>query len=129
MPKDGEIIKETFKAGSLIFCEGDLDFHFYIVESGQVLIFTKGKNGKKLNICKVGAGESFGEFALLSRQARSASAEALTEVKVVKVSAAGYEELLGDLPVWASSMLRSFIERFKNMNELLKSVDQFIPKR
>jgi CRP/FNR family transcriptional regulator, cyclic AMP receptor protein len=129
MGAQGDILKETYQAGKLIFCEGDLDFHFYIVETGEVQIFTKNKTGKKINICKVGPGESFGEFALLSRQPRSASAEAITSVNLVKVSQAGYEELLGDLPVWASSMMKSFIERFKKVNELLKASEQFLPRK
>jgi CRP/FNR family transcriptional regulator, cyclic AMP receptor protein len=129
MASQSDIQKESYQAGSLIFCEGDLDFHFYIVETGEVQIFTKTKTGKRINICKVRQGESFGEFALLSKQARTASAEAITPVKLVKVSQAGYEELLNDLPVWASSMMKSFIERFRNVNELLKSSEQFLPRK
>jgi CRP-like cAMP-binding protein len=129
MSSANDIIKETYSAGETIFFEGDLDSHFYIIESGEVQIFTKDKSGRRLNICKMGPGESFGEFALLSRQPRSASAEAISPVILIKVSEAGYEELLNDLPVWASSMLKSFIERFHNMNDILKNADQFIPKK
>jgi CRP/FNR family cyclic AMP-dependent transcriptional regulator len=129
MATQNDILKETYNAGDTIFFEGDLDQHFYIVETGEVQIFTKNKAGKRVDICKIGAGESFGEFALLSKQPRSASAQALTSVTLVKVSEAGYDELLGDLPIWASSMMKSFIERLRNMNEVLKSADQFLTKK
>jgi CRP/FNR family cyclic AMP-dependent transcriptional regulator len=115
-----EIEKIHFQRGELIFREGDLESHFFIVESGQVQIFSLGKQGQKIDICTIGEGESFGEFALLDKAPRSASALALTECTVIKVSEKGYQQLVDDIPVWASSMLSSFIKRIKNMNDLLK---------
>lgn len=128
MQESAEIIKEVYKPGDYIFFEGDIDFHFYIVQEGQVEIFTKGKTGQRLNIATVTEGESFGEFALLDKQPRSASAQALTECTLIKVSEEGYLQLLEELPVWASSMLKSFSQRLKTMNEKLKNMPQFITK-
>ena len=74
-------------------------------------------------------GESFGEFALLDHASRSASAQAITECWLIKVSEKGYEELLAEIPGWASSMLRSFATRMKNMNTMLAKMPQFIEKK
>lgn len=114
-----QVLRETYKAGEYLFFEGDLDFHFFIVESGQVSIFTKTPDGRRIDIAHVQEGESFGEFALLDRKPRSATAQALVETTVFKISEKGYEQLLAELPVWASSMLRSFAERLRNMNSVL----------
>ncbi|MFN7454178.1 MAG: Crp/Fnr family transcriptional regulator [Pseudobdellovibrionaceae bacterium] len=124
----GHIQKETFKAGEFIFFEGDIDFHFYIVESGSIQIFTKSKAGVRIDISTVEEGETFGEFALLSNAPRSASAQAKTDCILVKVSKEGYEQLLSELPVWASSMLTSFAARLKNLTEALKESPQFLKK-
>ncbi|PIS10512.1 MAG: nucleotide-gated potassium channel protein, partial [Bdellovibrio sp. CG10_big_fil_rev_8_21_14_0_10_47_8] len=124
MQESPDVIKEIYKPGDFIFFEGDIDFQFYIIEQGQVQIFTKSKTGKRINITTVEEGESFGEFALLDKQPRSASAQALTECTLIKVSEKGYEQLLEELPVWASSMLKSFALRLKNMNEKLKESPQ-----
>jgi CRP/FNR family transcriptional regulator, cyclic AMP receptor protein len=115
-----EIQKITFRKGEIIFKEGDSESHFFIIESGEVQIFTLNKQGQKIDIYKIDEGESFGEFALLDKAPRSASALALTDCTVVKVSEKGYQQLVDDIPVWASSMLSSFIKRIKNMNDLLK---------
>lgn len=120
--------RETFEAGQFIFLEGSKDLHFYIIEDGRVEIFTNSA-GNFIKISEVGPGESFGEFALLDRAPRSASARALTNCSVVKVSEEGFEELLAQLPGWASSMLKSFAVRLKSMNERLKSSPQFLPKK
>lgn len=114
-----DVVRESFKAGEYIFFEGDIDYHFYIVEEGQVQIFTKDKQGKRLNIVTVNKSESFGEFAFLERKPRSASAQALTEAVVVRISEKGYEHLLSELPTWANAMLQSFASRIRNMNEVL----------
>ncbi|MEZ0391597.1 MAG: Crp/Fnr family transcriptional regulator [Pseudobdellovibrionaceae bacterium] len=128
MEESAEVLKETYQPGDYIFFEGDIDFHFYIVESGQVNIFTKNKSGHRIDIITVEAGESFGEFALLDKKPRSASAQAVTECTLVKISEAGYHQLLEELPIWASSMLKSFSKRLKSMNEKLKDLPQFLPK-
>ncbi len=112
--------------GEHIFMEGDQDLHFYIVESGQVKIYTKNESGGQVPIITISEGESFGEFALLDKQPRSASAVAITDCLLIKVSQQGYEQLLSELPVWASSMLKSFAGRLKNMNVILKKMPQFI---
>lgn len=122
------ISREEFKAGQFIFNEGDQDQFFYIVETGTVEIFAAapGVHGKFIKISEVGPGESFGEFAMLDRAPRSASARALTAVSLVKVSEQGFEEMLSQIPGWASGMLRSFASRLKSMNERLKDTPQFL---
>ena len=117
--------KEEYKAGDYIFFEGDIDFHFYIIESGEVQIFTKAPDGKRINLLSLKDGESFGEFAFLSRQARSASAQAITACNLIKVTEQGFEQLLSELPVWASSMLKSFAHRLKQTTHLVQVEHQF----
>lgn len=111
---------EVFKAGDFIFFEGDHESHFFIIESGEVSIFTKDKKGQKFEVARLKDGETFGEFALIDDGKRTASAQAITPVKAMKISAEGYEMMLNDLPIWASSMLKSFSNRLKLMNIQLK---------
>jgi CRP/FNR family cyclic AMP-dependent transcriptional regulator len=122
------IVRETYAVDDFIFFEGDIENHFYIVESGSVQIFTKSKLGKRLDILTVEEGESFGEFALLDQKPRSASAQAISEVTLIKVSAEGYQQLVADLPVWASCMMKSFVARLVKMTESMKSSDQFLAR-
>ena len=115
------ITKESFKAGDFIFFEGDIEAHFYIIESGTVKIFSKNKAGQKVELAKLNPGETFGEFALIDKGARTASAQADTDCKLMKISEEGYNIMLNDLPLWASSMLESFSARLKTMNAQLKN--------
>lgn len=128
MDGSAEILKEVYNAGDFIFFEGDIDYHFYIIESGSIQIFSKSKSGQRIDIARVDEGESFGEFAMLDKQPRSASAQAITDCTLIKVSQVGYEQLISELPVWASSMLKSFTKRLRDMNETLKTSPQFLKK-
>lgn len=123
------IAKESYKPGDMIFFEGDIENHFYIVETGVVQIFTKDKVGNRVNIVQIFDGESFGEFAMLDQKPRSATAQAITDVTLVRVSADGFQQLMDELPGWANSMMRSFVDRLKNMTELLKDSDQFLKRK
>lgn len=114
------ITKESFKAGDFIFFEGDIEAHFYIIETGTVKIFSKNKTGQKVELATLSPGETFGEFALIDKGARTASAQAETDCKLMKISEEGYNIMLNDLPLWASSMLESFSARLKTMNTQLK---------
>lgn len=125
MDAQSAIVKETYKPGDYIFFEGDIEHHFYIVESGVVNIFTKDQMGKKISICDIVDGESFGEFALISKSPRSASAQAVTDVVLVKVSEEGFQQLLSELPTWAECMLKSFTDRLQNMTEKIREAEQF----
>jgi CRP-like cAMP-binding protein len=115
-----KISKEKYQIGDYIFFEGDIETHFYIIESGEVAITTKNKQNQRIEVARLRDGETFGEFALIDKGARTASAQAVTDVSLMKISAEGYESMLGELPLWASTMLKSFILRLKQMNEALK---------
>lgn len=119
------IQKESYKPGDFIFFEGDIEGHFYIVETGVVTISTKDVTGKKIHILDVVDGESFGEFALISEIPRSASAQAMTDVVLVRVSAEGFKQILEDLPIWAQCMMKSFVDRLRNMTDKLRESEQF----
>lgn len=115
---------ESYKAGDFIFFEGDIEHHFYIVQTGVVNIFTKDAMGKKIPIADIVDGESFGEFALISKSPRSASAQAVTDVELIKVSEDGFKELLSDLPTWAECMLTSFVDRLRNTTEKIRDLEK-----
>jgi CRP-like cAMP-binding protein len=115
-----KISKEKYQIGDYIFFEGDIETHFFIIESGEVAITTKNKQNQRIEVARLRDGETFGEFALIDKGARTASAQAVTDVSVMKISAEGYETMLGELPLWASTMLKSFILRLKQMNQTLK---------
>jgi CRP-like cAMP-binding protein len=122
----GEISLEEFHPGAYIFFEEDLDYHFYIIDSGEVQIFTKDNDGKRINLATLGPGDSFGELAMIDRSPRSASAQALKFTQVYKISETGYQKLISELPDWTQAILKSFASRIRRMNDILKEQNMIL---
>ncbi len=69
---------KIYKKGSLIFSEGDIGDHVYLIQSGKVRVFKLiGDQDKTLAI--LGPGDFLGEMAIIEKKPRSASAEAVVD--------------------------------------------------
>eukprot|EP00803_Ostreobium_quekettii_P011350 evm.model.scf_945.2 EVM.evm.TU.scf_945.2 scf_945:18680-23149(+) len=86
--------QESFKAGKRIVKQGEQGDRFYIVESGIVGVF---KDGCENPLVKLGPTSYFGELSLLRNDKRAASVICLTNVTVLSLNRAGFDELLGPL--------------------------------
>lgn len=112
--------KVEFKAGDILFQEGDLTTFFYIVESGQVEIYIRNQSGQKVQLSVVNEGEPLGEFAMITKKARTANAAALTDVSAFKVSEEGYKKLMTEIPFWAQMMIKNLIYRLSDSTDTIK---------
>jgi rhodanese-related sulfurtransferase len=83
---------------SIIFRQGDPGDCFYIITSGKVRVFRKDKDGMETQLSVLHAGESFGEMALLTGEARSANVETLEETRLMVLSKEQFERILKDYP-------------------------------
>ena len=122
------ITKMSFNSGETIFLEGDTSSDFYIIESGEVHIMTNYKAGQQIIVAKLKSGDSFGEMALIDNAPRTASAVAHTDCKIMKISEESYDMMLNELPIWASSVMRSFSSRLNHMNDTLKALTEAIKR-
>jgi MFS family permease len=64
-------------AGGVVFDQGDLGDRYYVIESGQVDVLGNGHV-----VATLGAGDGFGEIALLRRTRRTAAVVARTDVRL-----------------------------------------------
>lgn len=69
---------EEYSAGTVIFTEGSSGDWIYLIKSGQVEIY-KALRGKKVVVDMLGPGDIFGEVSFIDKEARSASARAVTD--------------------------------------------------
>ena len=66
----------TYRAGEVVFVEGDIGRALFILESGKVEISRAGPDGAPRVLYTLVPGEFFGEMALLESLSRSATATA-----------------------------------------------------
>ena len=99
---------ERHVAGETIFERGDRGDLMYIVKDGEVTI-TYGE-GRTVT---VGAGESFGEMALIDGHVRSADVQAATDVELYPVDRSLFLVLIQDTPFFALEVMKSLTDRLR----------------
>ncbi len=111
----------TFKAGAMIFAQGDAGDAMYIVESGDVNIHLPGDASHRISLKDLARGEYFGELSLFDEKPRSASALATTDAVLLELDRGTLEEYLARRPRAAMTILRTTSERLRETNMLLSA--------
>jgi NADH dehydrogenase len=97
--------REHYEAGEVIFREGEHGDWLYVVTEGEVEIAQRGSGTEEVPLRRLGAGECFGEIALVHHGPRTATARARTAANLVAVDREAFQSLFATLPP-----LRGFIE-------------------
>lgn len=63
----------TVPAGTVVFDQGDIGDHYYVIESGEAEVVAEGRT-----VVRLRAGQAFGEIALLRQVPRTATVRAAT---------------------------------------------------
>jgi CRP/FNR family cyclic AMP-dependent transcriptional regulator len=71
-----------FQQGETIFFQGDPGQALYLIEAGRVRIYVQDDTGQEISVIFLGAGDIFGELAVIDGLPRSASAAAADETIV-----------------------------------------------
>ncbi|MBN1769674.1 MAG: cyclic nucleotide-binding domain-containing protein [Deltaproteobacteria bacterium] len=101
----------SFPAGERILREGDAGDAAYVVLRGRCRAF-RGTDAGGETLEEIGPGEVFGEVAILTRQPRTASVEALEPVTVLEITRAYLEEEIGS-NYWLTLFVRALARRFR----------------
>jgi CRP/FNR family cyclic AMP-dependent transcriptional regulator len=109
---------KSFGNGEVIFEEGSVGRHMYVVVSGQVDIRMKAGEGEAV-VATLGKGELFGEMALVDSLPRSASAVAVgDDTSAVEIDHAQFAYLVGQQPAFALIILKALSLRLRNQMEV-----------
>jgi CRP-like cAMP-binding protein len=101
-----------FKAGSVIFREGDEARDLFVIKTGQVRIQIGNRT-----ITELGPDSIFGEMALIDNEPRSATATAVTGVELVPVSEKQFLFLVSQTPYFALKVMRVLAKRLRATNK------------
>ena len=94
----GRVRLRTLARTQPVFRQGDRPEAFYVVRRGVLEIVEEDpETGNERQIRTVGRGESFGELALLTGAARTATVRAVDEAEVFEVDKGTFDRLLADM--------------------------------
>ncbi|QPJ62618.1 MAG: response regulator [Candidatus Nitronauta litoralis] len=90
----------SFDKGQIVFNDGDHGDSMFIILSGCIEIFKQNKH-----IAMRGAGDYFGEMAMIEMKPRSASAKALGDSFLIEIGKHAFDKFLGSNP----DIIREFL--------------------
>ncbi|MBI2206878.1 MAG: cyclic nucleotide-binding domain-containing protein [Candidatus Rokubacteria bacterium] len=103
------IVTRTYPKGAVIIHQGDPGDSVFIIEEGSVDIVDERAGGRK--IAALGVGDVFGEMALLTGEARTATAVAAANARVWLIFKAEFDRLLATSPDLAADIRALATER------------------
>ena len=103
------------KAGRVLVDQGKTGHEFFLILDGEA---TVRRNNRK--IASLGAGDYFGELALLAREPRDASVSADTDMKLLILGQREFTGLLDSIPGLAAKILGIMARRLRQAD--LKNV-------
>ena len=109
-----KILPETF-----LFEKGDPPESLYMVKIGEVEIFTRNGQGKKVVVSKMRSGNFFGEIGPLFKRSRTASARAIQATELLELTQEDLEACLIRFPRIREILKEISFRRVVRMNEIL----------
>ncbi len=111
-----------FPKNAVIILDGDESDSLYIILAGKVKVFLTDDEGKEVILNYQGAGEYFGEMALLDESPRSASVITLESSKIAVLSKHDFMQCLSEHPKIAMSIIRHLTTRLRSLTDKVKNL-------
>jgi CRP-like cAMP-binding protein len=108
--------------GATIFVKGDAGTCLFAVVSGAVQVIAGSSEGKSAMFNRIGAGDIFGEIALLDGQPRTADAIAFTDCRLMIIERRDFLPLLRDFPDVAIKLLELLCSRLRRTSEQVEDL-------
>ncbi|HEX8171389.1 MAG TPA: cyclic nucleotide-binding domain-containing protein [Thermoanaerobaculia bacterium] len=93
-----ELELETHDEGSVVINEGDPGTSMYLIASGEVKVFTRGKGGGSVYLARLGEGDFFGEVSVLTGKPRTATITASQRTELLRLDKEKLDGLLAGHP-------------------------------
>jgi len=115
-------VTRSFPKNTLVICEGDTSDSLYVVLSGKVKVFLSDEEGKEVTLNLQGAGEYFGELAILDEAPRSASVMTVEDTRLAVLSKAAFEKCMEQHATIALVVMRGLACRLRELTENVRSL-------
>jgi CRP/FNR family transcriptional regulator, cyclic AMP receptor protein len=100
--------ERTFSAGDTVTSEGSTGVGFFVIESGSAKVTVGGTDRRTL-----GAGDYFGEVALLNESARTATITAESDLKCYGLTSWEFRPLVETQPPIAWKLLQAMSKTYQ----------------
>ena len=112
----GKLEEIVFGTGETIVRQGDQGDSFYLIQSGAVQVVVDSGAGNSEVLAILGAGDWFGEMALLSGEPRSATIQAVKETRVWRLRREEWDDLIEKHPTWLRQFCATLSKRLAHVD-------------
>lgn len=84
--------------GAFLLKEGEEGDALYIVQSGSLVVTTRGPSGNEVELSRLGRGDVAGEIAVITGKPRTATVRAAEKTKLLKLRTLDFNEILESYP-------------------------------
>lgn len=116
------LVVRRFSADQIIFHHGDPGGLLYIISRGKVKISHSTPEGQEALLAILGAGDFFGELALLDDSPRSATAEALEPTETLTLHREDFRRYLNSNPDFAMHVLQTMAQHIRRLNRQISDI-------
>ncbi|MCE5279773.1 MAG: cyclic nucleotide-binding and patatin-like phospholipase domain-containing protein [Planctomycetaceae bacterium] len=106
----------NLKRGDVLFRQGDSGDSLYLIVTGRVCVVRQGRDGPSV-IAELSRGESVGEMALITGEARSADIYAMRDSILLRLSREAFDKIVEQCPVLMRSIAKTLIGRLRAADE------------
>ena len=108
-----------FQNGENIIKAGQIEQRMYIILEGKVNVFLSSEK-ENIQVATMGKGDFFGEISLFTEHPRSATVQAVGDVKLVFIdNITELKSFFGVNPHFAAKMVQILAQRLANTNGIL----------
>lgn len=116
------VVERRFEAEEFVFWDGDDPEWLYIMAEGKVKVFKHASSGKEFIIAFFGPGEMFGEVAVFENKPYPASAQAVSETKVLGIKRGEFLTFLASRPEVALRIIQVLGGRLRDAQSRLRDI-------
>ncbi|MEE8373392.1 MAG: Crp/Fnr family transcriptional regulator [Dehalococcoidia bacterium] len=116
------VVERRFEAEEFVFWDGDDPEWLYIISEGKIKVFKHASSGKEFIIAFFGPGEMFGEVAVFENKPYPASAQAVSETKVLGIKRGEFLTFLASRPEVALRIIQVLGGRLRDAQSRLRDI-------
>ena len=109
----------TFKKDTILYTEGEMVTHFYIIKNGEVRLLKQTENSIE-TVSVLYGGNFVGEVEFFIEQPRITSAVAMSDLEVVAIKKTDVMKVLKLCPNWVSDIMSTLSERYSDSVNVLR---------
>lgn len=118
-PRLIERFGRKFRAGEVIFREGEAGNEAFLLQEGRVRLLKKVRTVER-SLMVLKSGDLFGESALIAGATRSSTAVALTDVVALALAESTFRALLTNNAAIAARVLQQLVRRLRELEDQIE---------